>query len=411
MAKGRKMGNKGNWGLFFKKIWETRFLLITSPRRSRGCRLATIRGGFKALQKIMIIGVDAGVLGVSDDRLKVGVYHFVYNLLKELSVIDKDNQYLLYSFFPIGKDILSQFGKNFRNIILRPQKGWLSIRLSAQFLFHKHDLFLGLSQALPFYHPMKSIVYIYDLAFELYPEHYRDSYRRLSLQTKFAANQSDKIVAVSKATKNDLMRLYNIDGEKIEVIYHSVDDRFKSSPIKEKGKIPYFLFVGSFKPSKNIPNIIRAFSLFIKESKKPYQLILAGSNYWGDNDVAKQIKDLNLENKVKRIGFVSEDDLPQLYRGATAFVSPSFYEGFGIPHLEAMACGVPVITSNCGSIPEIVGNGALMADPENANEIKEAMMSIVTDDDLRSQLIQKGLSQARKFSGDKSGRELLKLLQ
>lgn len=358
----------------------------------------------------MIIGVDTGVLGVADDRLKVGVYHFVYDLLKALSEIDRKNQYLLYSFSPIGKDVLSQLGKNFKNKVLRPRKGWLNIRLSAQFISHKPDLFLGLSQAMPLYHPMKSVVYIYDLAFEINPAHYQESYNRLSRQTKFAAKYSDRIIAVSTATKNDLVRLYKINRDKIKVIYHGVEAKFKPSLIKEKETVPYFLFVGSYKPSKNIPNIIKAFSLFIHDLKKPYRLVLAGSNYWGDSDVTKLIEDLKCESNVKISGYVPEEDLLKLYRGATAFVSPSFYEGFGMPFLEAMRSGVPVITSNCGSIPEVVGDAALMIEPEDVNSIKEAMVKVATEEKLRLQMVKKGLKQAQKFSWEKAAEQLLDVI-
>ncbi len=358
----------------------------------------------------MIIAVDCGVLGVSDERLKVGVYHFVYNLIKAISALDKENQYFLYSFFPIEKTVLSQFGKNFKNKVLLPQKGWLTLRLSLEFWLHKPDIFLGLSQALPLYHPKRNIIYIYDLAFELYPKFYKESFKRLSRQTKFAAKYSDQIVAVSKSTKNDLVRLYKANPAKIKVIYHGVDERYKLSLSKKKVGVPHFLFVGSYKPSKNIPNIIKAFNLFIKSFNAPYQLVLAGSNYWGDSDIAKLIRDLDLGSKVKIAGFVPEDDLPKLYRGATAFVSPSFYEGFGMPFLEAMTCGVPVIASSCGSIPEIVGNAALLVNPDDINELKEAMMKVATDEKLRNQMVTKGLKQAEKFSCQKSARELLKLL-
>lgn len=367
--------------------------------------------------KIMIIGVDAGVLGVSDDRLKVGVYHFVLNLLKALSVTDKDNQYFLYSFLPIGENVLSQLGKNFKNIVLRPKKGWLNIRLSVQFFFHRHDLFLGFSQAMPFYHQMKSIIYIYDLAFEIYPQHYRESYRRLSRQTNFAAKYSDRIIAVSNATKNDLVKLYKINEDKIKVIYHGVS--INSSTIRGvptcagrhsatsevSSAHPYFLFVGSYKPSKNIPNIIKAFSLFTKDFKKPYQLVLAGSNYWlKGNEAYKGNKG------AKIVGYVPDDKLVQLYRNAIAFVSPSFYEGFGMPLLEAMACGVPVITSNRGSIPEVVGDAAIMVEPSDIDGLKDAMLRMATDEKLKDKMIKKGLDQAQKFSWEKSARQLLDII-
>ncbi len=366
----------------------------------------------------MNIAVDAGALGVTDDRLKVGVYNFALNLLANLSKYDRENKYLLYSFDKIPADVLKKFGTNFINIILRPRKGWFNIRLSLEFLIHKPDLFLGLSQALPFYHPMKSIIYVHDLAFELYPQFYKDSYNRLSRQTKFATKYAQKLVAVSNATKNDLVKLYKINPDKIEVIYHRID--LNSSTIRGVHSATsevslsitkaYFLFVGSYKPIKNIPNIIKAFKHFLQEIKKPYKLILAGSDYWMDDKIQMTIKELKLEKLIKLVGFVKDEDLPGLYRGATAFVSPSHYEGFGMPLLEAMASGTPVITSDRGSIPEVVGDSAIIVDPGNVHEIKKAMLTISTNEKLRSQLIKKGLRQAQKFSWEKSANELLKLI-
>lgn len=359
----------------------------------------------------MIIGVDAACLGVTDKRLKAGVYHFAVNLMQNLLSIDRKNKYLLYSFYPISKDLLKSFGPNACNRVLTPKKGWLNLRLSLEFLLRKPDIFLGLSQALPFYHPVKSFVYVHDLAFELYPQFYPGANPRLSRQTKFAVKNADRIVAVSNATKNDLTRLYGVDPRKIAVIYHGVEDRFKPGLLKVLPQIPYFLFVGSYKPGKNIPTIIKAFRLFLKNFKKPCRLVIAGSDYWEDTQANKLIKELNLEKQVKIAGFVREDELPRLYRGATAFVSPSFYEGFGMPILEALASGVPVITSPKGSITEIVGDAALLVDPEDYEGLGKAMLKVATDDKLRDRMIEKGLEKSKQFSWQKSAKELFNLYE
>lgn len=366
----------------------------------------------------MIIAIDAAVLGVTDDRLKVGVYNFALNLLENLSKYDRENKYLLYSFDKIPVDVLKKFGTNFINIVLKPRKGWFNIRLSLEFIIHKPDIFLGLSQALPYYHPIKSIIYVHDLAFELYPQFYKDSYNRLSRQTKFAAKYAQKLVAVSNTTKNDLIKLYKINPDKIEVIYHGVSlvsstpgESLRNTPgVSLSLTKPYFLFVGSYKPIKNIPNIIRAFKLFLQEMKKPYQLILTGSDYWMDTKIVETIKELRLEKSVKLAGFVNENELGNLYKDAAAFVSPSYYEGFGMPLLEAMTSGTPVITSDRGSIPEVVGDSAIIVDPDNIYELKKAMLTISSNEKLRSQLIKKGLNQAQKFSWKKSAVQLFMII-
>ena len=367
----------------------------------------------------MIIGVDAGCLGVTDKRLKTGVYYFAYYLLKNLLKIDKRNQYLLYSFHPLDTGVLRQFGSGAKNLVLRPSKGWLNFRLSLEFWLNKPDIFLGLNQALPLFHPVKSIIYIHDLAFEHYPACYPDSYPRLSRQTRYAVRHCDKIVAVSQSTKNDLVRLYNVDSEKIKVICHGVSADFKPQGqekiniIREKYRLsqPYFLFVGSFKPLKNIPGIIQAFALFCKRSKSSYKLVLIGSDFWRDKEISKTIEDLDLESEVVNLGYLETDDLPAIYSGATAFISPSLYEGFGMPHLEAMSCGTPVITSDGSSMSEMIEKAGLLVDPFNIYEISQAMQRLVTDKELYSKLKEKSLKRAKEFSWKKSAESLLDMIK
>lgn len=371
-----------------------------------------------------MIGVDAAVLAVRDERLKVGVYHYALNLLLNLSKADKKNKYTLYSFDPISQNLLDKFGTNWTNLVCKPKKGWLSFRLSWELWLKKPDIFLGLGQALPIYHPARNIVFVYDLAFEIYPRFYPGSYKRLSRQTKFAVKQADKIIAISKAAKDDLVRIYGVKAEKIEVIYPGI--RINTSASWESESIlsperspsghlsgvlpslslakPYFLFVGSYKPGKNVSNIIHAFNLFSKTSKKPYQLILAGSDYWGD------VIDSNNKEIIK-LGYVREEDLPRLYREAIAFVSPSYWEGFGMPILEAMAAGVPVIASNRGSIPEVTENSAILVDPDDIEALSSAMGKIATDEQFKKDMIKKGQKQAQKFSWERSAMKLLQMIK
>lgn len=376
----------------------------------------------------MIIGVDAGCLGVADERLKVGVYQLGFNLLKNLSKLDKKNNYSLYSFIPIEKKILDQFGTNFTNLVLQPQKGWLNLRLSWEFLVRKPDLFLGLGQALPLFHPVKSIVFVYDLAFEHYPNCYKDTYLRLSRQTKYAVKQSDRIIAISNSTKDDLVKFYNIDEEKIEVIYPGISDFStpgvlrSDSPGVSLGRAPYFLpgvslrrssyflFVGSLKPIKNIPRIIEAFALFLKQAKKRYKLVLTGSDYWLDNEMKKMINRVKIKDSIINLGYVSRGDLSALYSGAKALVVPSLYEGFGLPILEAMACKIPVITGNTGSMPEVAGRAALLVDPFNIGEISQALYKIDQDEDLVAKLRKRGSERVKKFSWEKAAKKTLKII-
>lgn len=297
----------------------------------------------------MTIGVDAGALSIADDRLKLGVYRVTLNLLRELTKIDKKNTYRLYSFLPIPIN----FGPRMENRVLRPTRGWFSVRLPFELAAHPVDVFLGLSQAIPVSRA-RNIGFIYDFGY--LPQ------RKLLRNTTDLVKRSDHIVTISQAVKKDIRRRF---GERnITVAYPGVEAIFRPAGPKYKNKNPYFLFVGALKRGKNIPFIISAFSKFQKDSKKPYDLLFAGSNLWRDPNIPKTIRFL---------GYVPDTKLAELYRGAVAFVSPSLVEGFCLPAAEALACATPVIVSNRGSFPEIVGKSGTLVDPFDENGLVDAM--------------------------------------
>lgn len=363
----------------------------------------------------MRIGVDAGCLGISDDRLKTGVYNLSHNILKELGRVDKTNFYDLYSFYPIGKGILAKYGNKMTNRILLPKKFWLSGRLSAEMVINPPDIFLGFSQALPFFCP-KNILFVYDLAFLRYPKLYGRACLKLNRQTKNSVKRADKIVAISESTAKDLDNLLNVEREKIVVIYPGVEKRFKPQAkstveaMRRKHGLanPYFLFVGSFKPIKNIRRLIDGFSLFLKETGADFDLVLAGSDFWMDQKMTRAIA---ANRRVKNLGYVSENDLPILYSGAEALVSPALYEGFGFPLVEAMACGTPVITSDIGSMPEVVGEAGILVNPFSVRGIGGAMEKLWKSKKLRQQLSLAGLEKARRYSWEKLAESVLGVIK
>ena len=169
----------------------------------------------------MIIGIDAGCLGVKDEQLKTGVYKVAFNLLKALGKIDKKNEYRLYSFYPIGKKVMKSFGKRMKNFVLKPKKGWFTLRLALELKIHPVNVFLGISQAIPF-STSHNILLVFDIGFEYYPEFYPQSFKRLSRNTKNGVKRAEKIIAVSESTKKDLIKLYNVSEEKIKVCYLGV---------------------------------------------------------------------------------------------------------------------------------------------------------------------------------------------
>ncbi len=354
----------------------------------------------------MKIGVDAGCLAVTDKRLKVGVYQVTFNLLKELGKIDRRTDFLLFSFQPIEKKIMRLLGPRFKNIVALPKKGWRFFALPKSLYLNKVDLFIGPSQALPYFCPCSSLVIVHDLGFEHYPWCYSESYRQLRRITRQAVKKANLIVAVSLATKKDLIKFYRVPQEKIKVVYEGVDPFFK--PVKDKKTVPpYFLFVGALKPIKNIPFLLQGFARFLTQTKKNFFLVLSGGDLWLDPEIPRKIKELNLSKNLRQLGFVPEKDLPALYSGATAFVSPSLYEGFGLTLLEAMACGCPVIAGNTGAQPEVVGKAGILVDLTDVAALTQAMLKISTDLKFRSQLAAVGLVRAKQFSWEKFAQKII----
>jgi len=259
---------------------------------------------------------------------------------------------------------------------------------------------------LPFFYFGKSIITVHDLAIYKNPNWFpRRQWFGKNILTPLSVYKAKKIIAVSENTALDLMELFKIKKEKIEVIHEGVENYnefiIDEEKIKAELKLkdPFFLFIGTLEPRKNIVGLIEAFSQFLQTSKDPsFKLVLAGKKGWQYEPIFEAIKKLKLEDNVIYAGYVNLTEKVYLLKNALAFVFPSFYEGFGLPILEAMNMGVPIITSNIASIPEIVIDNALLVDPYNAKSIAEAMAKIATDGELRDKLIMKGRGIAQNFT-------------
>jgi glycosyltransferase involved in cell wall biosynthesis len=235
---------------------------------------------------------------------------------------------------------------------------------------------------------------------------------------KFAKTAS-RIATVSEYSKADIIKNYGIDAAKIDVVYNGINSFFR--PLSEEEKITtrkkfsssknYFVNVGSLHPRKNIASLIRAFAAFKKETGSDMKLLLAGPHFWGVKDIYSAIDENNLKEDIVFTGRLADEDLASVLGAATALTFVPYYEGFGIPLVEAMEARVPIITSNVTSLPEVAGNAALLVDPFNTDEIKNAMVKLYRDEKLRTDLIQKGLIQKEKFSWDKSADLLWKSIE
>ena len=256
----------------------------------------------------------------------------------------------------------------------------------------------------------KYVITIHDLIPVLYPQMvgkiHANAFKKY---IPYIIKHSSKIISISKSTKNDIIRLYSINPDKIDVIPNGVSESFKIMPssllneFRERYKLtnPYILFVGALEPKKNIPNLIKSFFYLLQE-KPEFELIIAGKKSWYYEDIFQTIKNLGIQTQVRFLNYVTSEDLPLLYNAAEIFVFPSIYEGFGLPPLEAMKCGTPVITSNVSSLPEVMGEKGIMVEPDDPVALCEAMKKLIQDISFREDQVKYGLERSRQFSWEKT---------
>ncbi|MEJ5197831.1 MAG: glycosyltransferase family 1 protein [Anaerolineae bacterium] len=299
---------------------------------------------------------------------------------------------------------------------------WTHVRLSAEMLLRPPDVLFVPAHVLPLVHPRRSVVTVHDLGYLHYPEAHRPADRRyLDWSTRWNARQATVVLADSQATKDDLVRAYGVHPDKVRVVYLGRDETL--APVRDGERLAavrehygiggrYLLYVGTLQPRKNLARVIAAFARVAgRPALADVQLVLAGKRGWLYDDLFAQVERLGLSGRVLFPGYVAADDLPALLSGALAFVFPSLYEGFGIPVLEAGACEVPVITSNTSSLPEVAGDAALLVDPHDVDAIADAMFRLITDPDLRDELIRRGRENVKRFSWEKCARETLPVLE
>jgi glycosyltransferase involved in cell wall biosynthesis len=252
---------------------------------------------------------------------------------------------------------------------------------------------------------------VHDLSFIHYPQFMPKSHRRFykKFTPKFL-RQARVIATVSAFSKEDIMQQYNIQPHKIKVVYSAARPIFQPSGWEEKKQVreqytggkEYFLYVGAVHPRKNLVNLLKGFSAFKKRMQSNMKLIIAGRMAWMNDEFTALLQTFKFRNDVQLLGYLPEEDIRALTAAAYAVVYPSYFEGFGVPIVEAMQSGVPVISSNAASLPEIGGNAALYADPDDPEAIGDQMMLVYKDETLRGQMIARGLQQATLFTWDKT---------
>jgi len=366
------------------------------------------------------IGINARYL----QRHITGIERYTMELIKSMSEIDDIDRFMLF-FNKHEKVPEITKSPNFENYVSPfPTKMvfmrilWEELILYREIKKKKIDVFHGPSFVVPFFKPKrcKYVNTIHDLSWFYYPESFT-FFNRLffKLFLPRSIKNSDIVIADSRSTKKDIIKFFHAEPAKIKVVYLGIDEDFSKSAengvnegILRKYKIPkeYILSIGSLLPRKNVVNMIKAFNGLKKKGLKE-KLVIIGREAWLYEQIFSVIKDLGIEEEVIFTGYVGDKDLPYLYSMAKLLLFPSLYEGFGLPILEAMACGCPVITSNVSSMPEVAGDATVLIDPKSVKEITAAMDSIINDRKLRSKLIKRGYEQAKKFSWKKTAEETL----
>ena len=372
----------------------------------------------------MHIGFDISALSLP----KSGVGHYQVNLLNALLKIDKENFYNLYAFNFRNRNRFKKLqfqSENYKiNTIPIPQRlitaWWLMANFpSLESVVGECDVYHISEICMQPTKKAKTVAFIHDLTTILYPDSHVKSNVFLHNRRFKNIHKADVILTNSEYTKKDIIKHLKVKPDKIFVTHLGADECFKpivpsdTKPVLEKYSIkkPYILFTGNLEPRQNVTSLVKAFNKLKKEHQIPHQLVLAGGKGWLYDDLLKEIELSNYKEDIKQIGYVDDADLPALMNGTQVFVYPSFYEGFGLPILEAMQCGTPVITSSTSSMPEVGGEACLYIDPNSADELSDKIYKVISDENLQEDLSKKGVEQAKNFSWEKCARETLKIYQ
>ncbi len=364
----------------------------------------------------MLIGIDASRTATAH---RTGTEWYSLRVTQGiLRLTEGRHDVRLYSNGPLPPELFP--GADVRSIPFR--RLWTHARLSAEMLRHAPDVLFVPAHVLPLIHPRRSVVTVHDLGYLYYPDAHRDADRRyLDWSTRWNAHQAAAVLADSEATKADLIRAYGARSDRIHVVYLGRDERItrvanplRLAEVRAKYDLAqrYFLYMGTLQPRKNLERVVQAFEAICGRGElADMQLVLAGRKGWLYDSLFARVEAAGLGERVVFPGYIPDEDVPALLSAAAAFVFPSLYEGFGIPVLEAGGCGVPVITSNTSSLPEVAGDAALLVDPHDVDAIAEAMYRVVTDPELAAELTRRGHENVKRFSWEKCARETLAVLE
>lgn len=362
----------------------------------------------------MRIGMDARLVHYH----QAGIGQYILRLTDALASLDHENEYYL---FQSRKDRtqLVQAPNFHRRVLWTPSHHRFErLALSAEMLPHPLDVFHSPDFIPPRRLRAPNVITVHDLAFLLYPRFLTPQAARYYGQIDPASRSAAHIIAVSQSTKRDVTRLLGVPEDKVTVIYEAANRTARSTDkpdakrhVQEKYGITgdFILFVSTIEPRKNLPTLLAAYSKLRDNYKSTARLVVAGHKGWLTEEVDQTIEKYKLAELVCFLGSVPDQELGYLYNAARVFALPSFYEGFGLPPLEAMASGTPVIVSNVSSLPEVVGDAGLLADPNDVEAWAVALHRVLTDNALHDELAAKGLKRAALYSWERAARETVEV--
>lgn len=364
----------------------------------------------------MRIGIEAER---ANEGSKTGVEHYAQQLILQLAQIDHENEYILY-LRTQPQDWFLRLPKNFKVKILGygpipfPYL-WTQVRVSWEMLVAAPDVLFIPAASLPLIHPKRSYVTVHDVAWRLYPDTFKTLKRwYLEFTTWFACRFATKVIAVSESTKKDLIQYYRVPAEKVVVVLHGFTPQTTTYNLQPTTSLQlpekFVLFLSTLQPRKNLEGLIAAFRLFKqKHPDRAHKLVVAGRVGWKTESILQEIE----RNKdiVMYVNHVTDEDRALLYAKATAFCVPSFYEGFGMWVLEAFDAGVPVVTSNISSLPEVAGDAAEYCNPHDVENIEQALEHVLLDSQRAGTLIQKGTERLKGFSWRRCAEQTLQQLR
>lgn len=375
-------------------------------------------------QKSVHVGLNAHLLSLSQSYRGAGISWYIFNLLKNLAGASPD--FFNYSAFLSDRSFQHQADRLALHFSRLPTHRpvvrifWEQLVQPLALRRTGVDLLHALAFVAPLAAPCPFVVTVYDLSFLRYPEAFRPFNRRyLAHFTTRSVRRARAVITISESTRRDVVNFLGAPPDKVHTIYCGVDEKFRPLPaaqvaaFKARHRLPdrFVLFLGTLEPRKNIEGLINAYAQWRRRDAQAPLLVLAGGKGWYYNQIFKLVESLNLTESIHFPGYVPQEELPLWYNAANLFVYPSHFEGFGLPVLEAMACGTPVITSTASSLPEVAGpdGAAQLVDPQNAGALAEALGRVMGQAELRRAMSRQGLVQAAKFSWQKTAAETVNI--